>query len=37
MLGKYGCVVVANGLFPSGKLALQALGVRSVWWLVTGL
>ena len=26
MLGKYGCVVVANGLFPSGKLALQALG-----------
>lgn len=25
MIGKYSCVVVANGLFPSGELALQAL------------
>lgn len=25
MIGKYRCVVVANGLFPSGEVALQAL------------
>lgn len=25
MIGRYSCVVVANGLFPSGELALQAL------------
>lgn len=25
MIGKYKCVVVANGLFPSGKLALKLL------------